>query len=199
MEGNVLQRDARSDKASLPKDFPSVSRLVSLTARHLPSDAKKDRLRQQFWQKAVICIPSFIQFSTHPASPCKTLPYSEYWPICASAFPKNPASPVKRYPSEKHPEAAHNSVMFNLKSPYISDNLGHISDNLGHIPVNRPHIQRKRSTYLTENEEYAKKEAHPATIPLTYLYVSRTAARWANKLVIMLYVFLSFSRSSFDN
>lgn len=138
-------------------------------------------------------------FSAHPASPCKTLPYLGYRPICASVFPKNPASPVKRYPSEKHPEAAHNQGMFSLKSPYISDNFGHISDNSVHILVNRLHIQRKRSTFLTRNEEYTKKEAHPTTIPLTYLYVSRTAARWANKLVIMLYVFLSFSRSSFDN
>ena len=107
--------------------FPSVNCRIFLTARHLPKGEKKDRLRQQFWQKAVICIPSFIQFSTHPASPYKTLPYSEYWPICASDFPKKPASPVKRYPSEKHPEAAHNSVMFNLISPYISDNLAHIN------------------------------------------------------------------------
>ena len=30
---------------------------------------------------------------------------------------------------------------------------------------------------LKEEKEYTKKEAHPATILLTYLYVSRTAAR----------------------
>ena len=169
--------------------FPPWTAEFSLPPVTCPKAQKKDRLRQQFWQKAVICIPSFIQFSTHPASPYKTLPYSEYWPICASDFPKNPASPVKRYPSEKNPEAAHNSGMFNLKSPHISDNLRRISNNLAHIPVNHLHIPREWSTYLAGNEKYTKKEAHSATIPLTYLYVSRTAARWANKLVIMLYVF----------
>jgi hypothetical protein len=143
VEGNFLQRDARGDKASLSKDFPSVNCRIFFTAHHLPQGAKKDRLCQQFWQKAVVCIPSFIQFSTHPASPCKTLPYSVYRPICASDFPENPASPVKRYPSEKYPEAAHNSGMSNLESPHISNNSGHISDNLAHIPVNRPHIPRE--------------------------------------------------------
>lgn len=143
VEGNVLQRDARGDQTSLSKDFPSVNCRIFLTARHLPQGAKKDRLRQQFWQKAVICIPSFIQFSTHPASPCKTLPYSEYWPICVLDFPKNPASPVKRYPSEKNPEAAHNSGMFSLKSSRISDNLRRISNNLAHIPVNHLYIPRE--------------------------------------------------------
>ena len=143
MEGNVLQRDAEGDRTTISVDFSSVNCRIFLTARHLPQGKKNDRLRQQFWQKqSDVSLHLFI-FSAHPASPYKTLPYLGYRPICASDFPPNPASPVKRYPSEKNPEAAHNSGMFSLKSSRISDNLRRISNKLAHIPVNHLHIPRE--------------------------------------------------------
>lgn len=120
-------------------------------AEHTPDSAQQDvqdHIRGSF------------SFSAHPASPCKTLPYSEYWPICASDFPKNPASPVKRYPSEKHPEAAHNSGMFNLKSPHISDNLAHIPDNLGTYQL-IAHISSENDLHIRPEMKNIQKRSPP--------------------------------------